>query len=268
MNFSRCSAFSFFARYCRPRRWGMICLGILFAAQGVRAQEVVVGFEDAEGFVGGTILPGRAGWTGTPAGPALRNLTVTTDEFYKGAYSLQANNAAGKYTFAQSPDLFEKGFTGVSFFLKNAESRFLEANQAIARWEVILGDSPDAPSAPRLVFLLRYTTQKTFNINIGSHNDAMVSSTSRNILAASSLNLTDWNEIDMDFDFSRKVLTIRVNGSPISSTIPLNPEKITAETRIIGLRFATPSSVADGVTYFDHVTARSGAKTPSKNTSK
>lgn len=248
-----------FAPFRRVLPW-TACLGLLLAFDTVAAQEEVTSFEDSEGFAAGSILPGRAGWEGTPGGAALRNLIVTAEEFYKGGQSLQANNAAGAYAFAQSPDLYQKGFTGVSFFLKNPGAQYVEANQTIARWEVLFGDGPDTPSTPRIVVLLRYTSPKAFSMNIGPQNDALKGSTNRNILSASAFKLDDWNEVDMDFDFAGGVLTIRVNGTPLSNTIQLNPEKVTAKTRITGIRFATPASASEGVTYFDMVTGRSGAK--------
>lgn len=250
----------FFTRFRHHLPWSA-CLGILLALHTVPAQQEVTSFEESEGFSDGMVLPGRAGWEGSPGGAALGNLVATGEEAYRGSQSLKANNATGSYTFAQSPDLLKRKFTGLTFFLKNPETQYLEADQVIGRWEVMLGDS-GSPATSRIVMHLRYTSAKALHINLSSPGEEADHWGNRNILGASAVKLEAWTEVALKFDFAAAELWIFVNGKKVSSVVRLNPEKVPASSRISGIRFATPSSASAGVTYYDFVTGQTGGSTP------
>ena len=221
-----------------------------------QAEKAITSFEESEGFISGALATGHADWTGTAAGAAPTHLFVTTEEFYQGTQSLVAKNTSGKYNFTQSPDLFSKDASEVSFFFKNIETDYLEPDQPLARWEVSYGQGGDATSH-RIIMLLRYTSEKALHINISSPNDASIGKGNRNILSRSNFKLNDWNELTMSFDFPNKMLTILINGAPVSNAVELNPESVSTSARVTGVRFATPPRVASGATYYDMVSVRS-----------
>lgn len=234
------------------KRGAMLFAGLLLISCSAFGQKLVTSFEGDEGFTPGKPAVGQADWTGSETDLAKRNIQISDAEAYRGKQSLAVDNSAGKFCFVQTTSVEKLGLNAIRFYFKNPEAAFLEPNQVIARWEVAYEGTADSPKN-RIAMMLRYSTDKTYHIHFSSPEEALVGTGNRNIRQSSSLNLTDWNELAMKFDFAAKTLTVTVNGATLSSGLNLKPEKTPDNSRIVSIRFATPSEPTTGITYYDVV---------------
>lgn len=234
-----------------------------FAILAGNAQAVLItGFESPPFTTGqpyGTVQAPYGTWVGTESS----NLSVVSGISYEGTQSLRAT-AFGTTATTNSPDLFDWGFTGTSFYFMNPTATFNAANQSIARWELSWTDSAGGDQY-RISMNLRFASETTFDLRFdGTPNTAgtvfATGTGTTRAINTGNVDYTDWTRIDMNFDYdtgSFVVLMTNPDDTTFSTSVALSAN-FTDDSRVSIARFGvsnTAPSGAGGIVYFDNFSA-------------
>lgn len=232
------------------------CLaGMAVAAQA----QLITSFESSEGFTSGsTPAAGSAGWAGS-TGSASTYFRVTNAQAYSGTQSLMAvnSNPNNNTFFGTSPNLFDLNATSISFYLKHDGGTFA-ANANIARFELYYhtnGASTTAESS-RVIMTLRYGATEGADYALQFSDNGVASTVTRNLVGSAGLDLTNWTNVNVNFNFSNEVqdtVSATVGGFTVNQAANL-VAAATEESRIVYLRLAVNTS-GTGTTYYDQFTA-------------
>jgi hypothetical protein len=205
---------------------------------------------------------------GTWGGTESSNLWVVSGVSYEGTQSLSATSF-GTTATTNSPNLYDWGFTGISFYFMNPTAEFAVAGQSIARWELTWQNNAPSLEDPnpiqyRVTMNLRFATDDTFDLRFDTTPSTGVlpsGSGATRAITTGNVDYTDWTRIDLNFDYDTKSLVVLMtnpDNSTFTTTVALNTTNFVDTSRVAVARFgvsSTAPSGAGGVVYYDNFSA-------------
>ena len=244
------------------RRNLLAAAGLCAMATLVQAQTLITGFENPPFTTGqpyGTVQAPYGTWVGTESS----NLSVVSGISYEGTQSLRAT-AFGTTATTNSPDLFDFGYTGTSFYFMNPTATFGAASQSIARWELSWSNSAGGDQY-RISMNLRFASETTFDLRFDGSpaTSGTVFATGTGATRAintGNVDFTDWTRIDMNFDYEANsfvVLMTNPDDTTFSTSVALSANFMD-DSRVSIARFGvsnTAPSGGGGIVYYDNFSA-------------
>jgi hypothetical protein len=205
---------------------------------------------------------------GTWGGSSSSNLSVVSGISYEGTQSLRAT-AFGTTATTNSPNLYDWGFTGISFYFMNPTAEFAAEGQSIARWELTWQNNAASLEDPtpmqyRVSMNLRFVTDDTFDLRFDTTPTTGVlpsGSGATRAITTGNVDYTDWTRIDLTFDYDTKSLVVLMtnpDNTTFSTSVALNTTNFVDTSRVAVARFGVSSTAPSGdggVVYFDNFSA-------------